>query len=37
MLRAHTLFLERCKEVRNRPNPITHEALAQIFKSPKDN
>ncbi|NLA91952.1 MAG: hypothetical protein GX842_00720 [Spirochaetales bacterium] len=34
-LRAHTLFLERCKEVRNRPNPITHEALAQIFKKPK--
>ena len=34
-LRSHTLFLERCKEVRSRPNPVTHEVLSKIFKKPK--
>lgn len=34
-LRSHTLFLERCREVRSRPNPVTHQVLSEIFKKPK--
>lgn len=34
-LRSHTLFLERCNDVRNRPNPVTHQTLSKIFKKPK--
>lgn len=33
--RSHSLFLERCKEARSRPNPITHDALSKLFEKPK--
>lgn len=33
--RSHSLFLERCKEARSRPNPVTHDALSKLFEKPK--